>query len=740
MNNTRVVNLNTDNVSNNSAHTINLQTIAFANNGVSRHVIFKHNKYSGLVGQNTSTLEACFTALTNLFCLPSHTLQQELVLTNQNEIVGVSTEHAAYALFKSKAYQHNKLAHTSTPLSPHSALGQQEFDNWLCSIKPLNLETEKWAELKQDESSIDRTQQAITQKLHSLNKFIEQEQHKSPLNIHQLKEFCLDLVQHKKDLIIEDIPLVFQSAPQLVHLVFEYQWLRFHSEQNRIKNSIHAKKIALVEEKKGFNFLDKLPKNFFSLLLHAKKTGKIDLDMNSLADVFATAYGLEEDDLHKGNLGYYITIGEHNRPCFHFFKIDNDLMLINKIMSARNAIRINQYHYSARHYNINPMDLVNFPDLRHSANHYWPTKTSFFTRGTKAYHNTNERQAFQSLKNDSEFKQAKWQRLLKQIIIPDELLIATLHHPLKVLHDEHASKEMVSLIERAVSARMSELRITLLSVPEFRDYLKTNEQSIKKILINEIKQQIAHLKCDKKETDAYILKIEHSLHTLVTLSKKNVPLPPIHNALITKSYLCYNTAIRFKEELNNKDAEGHTTLDYAIERYKHFSNKLIHETGEKNKRYSHEMRTYYADIIWDLHLNNAQYTQSSQEQYKTLLIMVKQHHSSNQLPIVTTLAEYKKIIEQLRAQPRRSLKQDKVDALQLLEKASLNEHDLQQLKHELHASPTAAPLKFIKELRSDLWVIKYLRGAYGYTSTLAQMSQLINTKLQKIEPEITNSP
>lgn len=57
---------------------------------------------------------------------------------------------------------------------------------------------------------------------------------------------------------------------------------------------------------------------------------------------------------------------------------------------------------------------------------------------------------------------------------------------------------------------------------------------------------------------------------------------------------------------------------------------------------------------------------------------------------------------------------------------------LEQLKNEINGNSSAeeaADLKYIRQLRSRLWVIRQLRGLYGWTSTQWEINTLINQTL-----------
>ncbi|WP_298624038.1 hypothetical protein, partial [uncultured Legionella sp.] len=218
-----------------------------------------------------------------------------------------------------------------------------------------------------------------------------------------------------------------------------------------------------------YQFLNKLPHGFFAHLMAEKNKGALTIDMESLASTFAGKYTLEEDDLHKGNLGIY-TVIKDNKPHIVFFNIDHDLMLSDSIMSFLD-MRVSNWAYGEKAFNITATDLINFPDLQNSANHYWPTHKRFMVHynDEKAFISEEERAAFAGLKNDSEFNRYKWKRFLKCMMIPNQLLEASL-----ALHlDRNKAKDVaeINLITQALNERTMKLRTVLLSIPEFRTYL-----------------------------------------------------------------------------------------------------------------------------------------------------------------------------------------------------------------------------------------------------------------------------
>lgn len=80
-----------------------------------------------------------------------------------------------------------------------------------------------------------------------------------------------------------------------------------------------------------------------------------------------------------------------------------------------------------------------------------------------------------------------------------------------------------------------------------------------------------------------------------------------------------------------------------------------------------------------------------------------------------------------------TLKHDKECALELLRRAHLSKDELLQLKEELKPTEPEGALKFIKELRSDIWIVKYIRGAYGTTATSREMFRCIDSKIADLD-------
>jgi hypothetical protein len=764
-----------------SAHEAHFGTIAYNEKGKARHVIFKKNKHPGRLGEQASELEACFTAVANAIAAPQRNLEQEIVRHQQGNIAGVCAEHAAHALLRLRAANKDIVfLQANKKFTSSAEVSDTEFHAWIDSHKPIATEVSdaeflawaygpdtgirspmpqqervmnaedvnsqkavnKWEEFKAIHDAREALEKFGVGYFQRLQDYWQERHNVAVASVGPLDEktilACSDYVQ---SLLDEDIPLDLNTVPvdliardQHVFLSMIYEWesLKRKCDDQFLANVQQEFDISNLGVGKGFNFLDKLPQNFFAKLLAEKNQGNIAIDMDSLADVFTTAYGLEEDDLHKGNIGYYVTM-EDKKPCFHFFKIDHDLMFSDKMMSTRSA-RLANLTYTGKEFRINAADLQGFPDLRHSGNHYWPTKKAFFVAGDKAYQSLQDRLAYQSLKNDPDFEFAKWQRFLKQAVIPTELIGKGLNKTLDDAPNKAEAKSTLAMVQRATSSRFSELRVALVEVPEFRKFILENLPVAEKFILNELQQYAISLGCSNDEINAYREEVSNSLKSIVMASTVSNSNTALHTAVIAQAYRCFETSEYFYSSLNNKDSQGLTALDWAISYYEIYADNLkVKECSGEHKEYNERMRTYYADVICDLTRHEAKYTSKTSAEFNKLFAEAKQTNSLNAQPLVSSLAEYKKELECIRSQPMSTLKHDKVCALELLNRASLSKDELLQLKEELKPTEPEGALKFIKELRSDIWIVKYIRGAYGTTATSRDMLRCIDSKIADLD-------
>lgn len=604
-------------------------------------------------------------------------------------------------------------------------------------------QTNKWEELRRiedTEEALDRFGQGY------FGRLAHYWEERRTINAYPLaaldKKTILECANYIQSLLDNELPFNVHDIPQdliaaehhdLLTIIYEWEFLKRKCDEQFLPNVRQELELSRLDVGAGFNFLDKLPQNFFARLLAEKNKGALDIDMDSLADVLVTAYGLEEDDLHKGNIGYYVT-SENNRPCFHFFKIDHDLMFSDKVMSARSA-RIANLSYTGEQFRIQADDLLGFPDLRYSGNHYWPTKRAFLAYGDKAYQNNEDREAYKSLKDDLQFQHAKWQRFFKQAIIPQELVIKSLKNTLETVPVNPETASTLAIVQRATASRISELKIALVELAEFRAFMTSHHAQAQKLICDELRHHAIALGCSETEIAAYEYEMNFAVQSLLIASMLSTSQTALHTAVLTQSYRCYETRTYFYSGFNAKDAQGWTALDRAICCFELYTNSLSAQfsLSDIQQAHCHKMITYYADVICDLQRLEVSCTVKDAINYRKILTQAQQHNSLALLPVVTSLAEYKKELEIMRSYSLRTLKHDKVCALALLDKAVLSKEDLLQLKTELGPTEPEAPLKFIKQLRSEIWIVKKIRGAYGSTTTSQDMLGCIDRKIAKLQ-------
>lgn len=761
-----------------SAHEAHFGTIAYNEQGKARHVIFKKNKHPGRIGEQASELEACFTAVANAVSAPQRYLEQDIVRSQNGTIAGVCAEHAAHALLRLRATNNDIVfLQANKNFTSSAEVSDTEFHQWCQAHKPITTEVSdneflawaygtdnvarnpmsekeketaedlglsktvsKWEEFKVIHDSKEALEKFGTRYFKRLRDYW-QERHDvavasvGPLDEDALAVCCLyvESLLNKGHLFdVDKVPANLREHCELLSMIYEWESLKRKCDEQFLTNVQQEFDVSNHGVGKGFNFLDKLPQNFFEKLLAEKNAGNIAIDMDSLADVFTTAYGLEEDDLHKGNIGYYVTL-EDDKPCFHFFKIDHDLSFSDKMMSTRSA-RLANLTYTGKEFRINAADLQGFPDLRHSGNHYWPTKKAFFVAGDKAYQSLQDRLAYQSLKHDPDFEFAKWQRFLKQAVIPSELLGKGLKKTLDDAPNTAEAKSALAMVLRATSSRFSELRVALVEVPEFRKFILENESQAKKFILNELQQYATNLGCSEDEINAYREEVSNSLKSIMKASIASNSHTALHTAVIAQAYRCFETGEYFYSDLNNKDSQGLTALDQAISYYELYSLKVNTQDGiaEQNE-YNQRMRTYYADVVCDLTRYKAEYTKMDSAAFQKMLAEAKQTCSLGLQPLVCSLTEFKQKLEHIRSQPMGTLKHDKMCALELLRRAHLSRDELVQLHEELQPTEPEGALKFIKELRSEIWIVKYIRGAYGTTATSRDMLSCIDSKIAELD-------
>ncbi|KTD31853.1 cardiac ankyrin repeat-containing protein [Legionella moravica] len=504
----------------------------------------------------------------------------------------------------------------------------------------------------------------------------------------------------------------------------------FYSLKHSFSIKELKKKTVRSAEKIPLYFLDQLPPAFFKSLLKAEKSGSVRIDYASLASIFASSFTLEEDDLHKGNFGFYLV--EHDgKPKVVFFKIDHDLMFADSIMSYFFA-RPSHWMNSDNAFNITAKDLLNFPNIRDSANSYWPTKLSFFPNpwNNKEYHNQAEVESFSRLKDLPEFKKAKWLSFYKHILLPDELIARALNECLDASNS--CDRARIALFTQATAARQAQLRSVLFSIKEFRHFLVDLTADENNALINEILRDHGH------DNQLIVEQIKQTMQIHQQLCAPDGGIDdgdtPLHIAIKLGDYRYEETLQKYGHLINKKNNKGQTPLDCALERIP-------------------SAEAHPVDVRQDLrftmrHLLEHGASQSKEFKLFNQLEKVEQYKFAtaylDRVTQVQTYDQFKDILRDIGEDHRFCLKNKKNLAIQCVTRYTKENRAnpefkqiLTQLKKDINGrSPQleCAGLQYIRQLRSRLWIIRQIRGLFGWTSTQGELNSIIDHELKRFKP------
>jgi hypothetical protein len=476
-----------------------------------------------------------------------------------------------------------------------------------------------------------------------------------------------------------------------------------------------------------YYFLDKLPRGFFAKLMAAAARGELTIDYSSLASILTSSYTLEEDDLHKGNFGFSL-IQRDGKPEAIFFKIDHDLMFVDSVMSF--CTRRPYHFFDGEHaFDITADDVLNFPSLKHSANSYWPTKKSkiFSPWDVKGYCDTTEVSAFSNLAQVPEFRHAKWLSFYKHILVPEQLLESTLSQCLD--KSLNAGRAQSALLMQSTIARQAQLRAMLFSLKEFREFVGKLTAEEQGFLIDEL---LHHCPIELKKTCKE--QIEAQLSSYKSSCERGVfeeGDTPVHVAIKLGDFRYQETMRMYGQCVNQKNASGKSPLDVAVE---------LAGTGENRSK---DIRKDVQFTMNYLLSQNAQPTPSFTE-YNNKAHVEQYEFGTNYLQRAKQADSYQELKEVLRDVGEDysfSLKYKKMLAVRCIEqfiegqKNNPRLHNmLLQLNDEVNgccSTEDAAGLKYIRQLRSRLWVVRQVRGLYGRSSTQEEINDLIHNALKE---------
>ena len=540
------------------------------------------------------------------------------------------------------------------------------------------------------------------------------------------QKFVVDDSQKIVGLGIEHLGYVIEKSEGLDHSFYSLD----HSgsiEQLEKKSVQSAEQIPLY-------FLDKLPPSFFKSLLEAEQSKTLCIDYSSLANIFASSFTLEEDDLHKGNFGFYLV--EHDgKPKAVFFKIDHDLMFADSIMSFYFA-RPSHWLNGDNAFNITAKDLLDFPKIRDSANSYWPTKLSLFPNpwSDKEYHNQDEVAAFAQLKDFPDFKKAKWMSFYKHILLPNELLVQSLNECLD--GSNSCDRAQIALLTQATVSRQAQLRTVLFSLKEFRMFLVNLTSEEKKVLLNEIVP-------DHTQDNIQLLEqLEQTMETHQQLCVSGDGIDegdtPLHIAIKLGDYRYEETIQKYGHLINKKNNQGKTPLDCAVHRV--HSAELHPEDVRQDFRFT--MR----------HLLEHGATQTEEFKLFNKFEKVEYHKFVtsyiDRVVQAKSYDQFKDILRDIGEDHRFCLKNKKNLAIECVARYTKENRAnpefkkiLIQLKKDINGHSTksqCAGLQYIRQLRSKLWIIRQIRGLFGWTTTQSEMNNIIERELERLKPKESN--
>ncbi|KTD31304.1 Dot/Icm T4SS effector AnkK/LegA5 [Legionella maceachernii] len=486
------------------------------------------------------------------------------------------------------------------------------------------------------------------------------------------------------------------------------------------------------------SFFDQYPPGFFGVLWEARKRKEIDFDMNSLASVLTSSYTLEEDDLHKGNFGFYLVkkIGKDGRAriVVVFFKIDNDLMMADSVMS-RCSSRIVNWRHGDHAFDVTKRDLLSFPKLVDSQNYYWPTSLRFLANpiDNKMYSSAREIQAFTELGDDIEFQQAKWREFYKHILIPKTVI----EKELSQVFDKNKSdgRAQIALITHALVSRQAKLRAVLFTIPEFRTFVRTMDPQA----ITAMQQEILEGMNDESLQN----ELTSSMDRYQSFSERGFFKgdTPLHIAIRLGDYRNHETWEAFSQFAEVPNARGEKPLDVAVAMMKNTEphstrdarkdpyfiiQSLLEKGVEKTNSYRLLNRCKKAQIksysLKTIHINKAGIAHSSQAFLEVMQGISEDYSLSLKMKKEIAIVCLKQFIKTQKNNPQ-------YEKMLLEMKEALNGHN----------TPPAPELQFIRQLRSRLWIIRKIRGLLGGTATQVEFNRLINAELNRLHPSCFSS-
>lgn len=536
------------------------------------------------------------------------------------------------------------------------------------------------------------------------------------------KLFLLPGITSSVNLVKDNKDNVMGLAVQhLAHVIEKKEGLEqnFFS-LNALKTGVHPEALKVTEATKiPIYFFEKVPQGFFAKLIEAEKQKRLTIDYESFASLLATSYTLEEDDLHRGNYGFYL-VEKRGKPRVVFFKIDHDLMFVDSIMGFKTR-RPFHLHHSAHAFDITAEDLLSLTELKYSSNSYWPTKFCYFSNpfNNKEYHSFKDIAAFSSLGQHPKVIKGKWKSFLKHILITEELIKSTLE---QCANQKNAQdRAHIALMQQTLQARIAHLKAVLFSVKEFRDYVSyLSPKEAKVLMAQTIPSQL--------KTEERVAQLSRTLVHYQDLCKTNVFVEgdtPLHTAIKLGEYRYEETLEMFSSFIQAKNSLGLTPLDIACARI----NTAADDPSEVQKNACFISKHLLTQGAW----KTQSYVDSG------FLEKVEHYVFENPYKVQITAnmryKEFKALLRDIGEDHRFGLKFKKNLALECIKHfVALNknhpdaENRLLRLRDDVNgksSEASSAGLKYLRQLRSKLWIIRQIRGLYGLSFTQWEINAVI---------------
>jgi hypothetical protein len=498
-------------------------------------------------------------------------------------------------------------------------------------------------------------------------------------------------------------------------------------------NGLHvaAKKVKAAEDIPVY-FFDQFDPGFFKKLSQSEKKEEISFDIESIASVLTTSFTLEEDDLHKGNLGFYL-VEKAGKPHVVFFKIDHDMMMSDSVMSYFSPRLFNLRH-ADHSFEITARDLRHFPKLFDSNNHYWPTTKRYLTKPSdnKIYNDLDEIDAFVQLGKREDFQKAKWRNFYKHILLP----ITLIQQSLSLSFDKALSNDraQIAMITNTVVARQALLRAVLFSMPEFRAFIKQMRNDEHRALLKEIFYDV-----DDKTRKSLEPDLIKTINEQAQLCHQDVFIKgdtPMHVAIRMGDYRYNETWKSFSQFAEKKNSEGKKPLDIALEMRTQPSKKndirgdSLFIAKHLLKKGAHETSSYRLLSIAD---------KRSIRNYRFSSVMMEKAAR------ITTFPQLVDLMQDIGEDHRFSLKMKKSLTVHCIRRFITAQHRnpkllsiLKEYKLALNGDKNrnAQPeWQFIRQLRSRLWIVRKIRGLLGGTATQVALNKVIDAEITRLKPK-----